>query len=326
MPIAVGTDEAGYGPNLGPLVISATVWRAPESALKAGLYASLPGMNTSLQDAAGEPDALVFGDSKRLYKPGGGLAVLERGVLAALDTAQDGWPDAGPPSTWRGVLERCDPRCRGLLEDLPWYRSYDAAVPVDATVSEVAGVQRRLRAALAQAGIELVSIRSRIIFPAPFNERVRLCSKGDALSLWTFELIRELIEPLPDEPLLIQCDKHGARNRYAPLWQHVFPDDLVEVRRESATESVYGWGPRSRRAEVRFTVDGERYLPVAAASMTSKYLRELAMRAFNAFWCARVPNLRPTAGYPVDARRFRGEIRDVQRSLDIPDDSLWRMR
>ena len=27
MPYLVGTDEAGYGPNLGPLVVSATVWR-----------------------------------------------------------------------------------------------------------------------------------------------------------------------------------------------------------------------------------------------------------------------------------------------------------
>ena len=26
----IGTDEAGYGPNLGPLVISATVWEAPD--------------------------------------------------------------------------------------------------------------------------------------------------------------------------------------------------------------------------------------------------------------------------------------------------------
>ena len=38
--------------------------------------------------------------------------------------------------------------------------------------------------------------------------------------------------------------------------------------------------------------------------MTSKYLRELAMRAFNDFWCGRVPDLAPTAGYPGDARRF----------------------
>ena len=30
MGYAIGTDEAGYGPNLGPLVISATVWEIPD--------------------------------------------------------------------------------------------------------------------------------------------------------------------------------------------------------------------------------------------------------------------------------------------------------
>ncbi|MFM8709140.1 MAG: hypothetical protein ACKOHK_13950, partial [Planctomycetia bacterium] len=35
MTLLIGTDEAGYGPNLGPLVVAATAWRiagAPEAA------------------------------------------------------------------------------------------------------------------------------------------------------------------------------------------------------------------------------------------------------------------------------------------------------
>jgi hypothetical protein len=60
--------------------------------------------------------------------------------------------------------------------------------------------------------------------------------------------------------------------------------------------------------------------------MTAKYLRELSMRAFNEFWCARVPGLSPTAGYPVDARRFKMEISNVQRELGIDDHMIWRSR
>ena len=30
MSYLIGTDEAGYGPNLGPLVISASVWHVPD--------------------------------------------------------------------------------------------------------------------------------------------------------------------------------------------------------------------------------------------------------------------------------------------------------
>jgi hypothetical protein len=75
-----------------------------------------------------------------------------------------------------------------------------------------------------------------------------------------------------------------------------------------------------------FSVAGERALPTALASMFSKYLRELAMRAFNEFWQGRVDQLRPTAGYPTDARRFKQAILPVQKSLGIQDRHLWRAR
>jgi hypothetical protein len=60
--------------------------------------------------------------------------------------------------------------------------------------------------------------------------------------------------------------------------------------------------------------------------MTSKYLRELSMAAFNAFWQRHVRDLKPTAGYPVDARRFRQQIATVQAELGIEDQQLWRAR
>ena len=38
MPYLLGTDEAGYGPNLGPLVISASLWEVPEGVRGDDLY------------------------------------------------------------------------------------------------------------------------------------------------------------------------------------------------------------------------------------------------------------------------------------------------
>jgi hypothetical protein len=60
--------------------------------------------------------------------------------------------------------------------------------------------------------------------------------------------------------------------------------------------------------------------------MMSKYLRELAMLAWNAFWQRQVPGLRPTAGYPQDAVRFKKEIEACQQRLGIPDRNVWRNR
>jgi hypothetical protein len=67
-------------------------------------------------------------------------------------------------------------------------------------------------------------------------------------------------------------------------------------------------------------------MPTALASMTAKYLRELAMIPFNRFWQQHVPGLKATAGYPMDALRFREEIRPAQQRLGIEDRVLWRAR
>ena len=118
------------------------------------------------------------------------------------------------------------------------------------------------------------------------------------------------------------CDKHGGRNQYAALLSESFGDLFIPRLEESAACSRY----KLRGGEVRFQVRAEQYLPTAAASILSKYLREIAMEQFNQFWVSRIPGLKPTKGYPEDARRFRKEIAQKQRELGIPDSVLWRER
>ena len=70
--IILGTDEAGYGPNLGPLVVSLTAWKTSTDEL-------------SLLSDALKNEGIPIGDSKKLYH-GGSIAALETGVLAPLRT------------------------------------------------------------------------------------------------------------------------------------------------------------------------------------------------------------------------------------------------
>ena len=125
---------------------------------------------------------------------------------------------------------------------------------------------------------------------------------------------------------VVFCDKHGGRNYYAALLQHVFSEELVCVKHESAELGIYDVRYAGRSIQFRFQPKGERHLPTALASMTAKYLRELAMRPFNAFWQRHVPDLKPTAGYPTDSRRFFDDIRLAQQRLGIEDTMVWRER
>ncbi|MGM0489056.1 MAG: hypothetical protein ACQESR_20135 [Planctomycetota bacterium] len=341
MAYLIGTDEAGYGPNLGPLAMAGTLWRVPEGVDGQRLYELLPGIcapgvrnlqheatrhEATRQEATRQEATLCIGDSKSLYRAASGLGALERGVFAAM-AAASGEGRTWFPGTWRELLVGCDKACTGVLETVPWYSDFEGSIPVAASAGAIASGQRVLREALAASHVELVAIRVRLVFPEEFNHRVRACgSKGGALSVWMLELVERLLQPITTGKVLLQSDKHGGRNRYGPLLQQVFPDYLIEIREETRRQSSYCWGPPSRRVEAQFVAKGERFLPAALASMFSKYLRELAMRAFNEFWQQHVFKLRPTAGYPVDAKRFRQEIQAKQRELGISDRVLWRDR
>jgi hypothetical protein len=65
---------------------------------------------------------------------------------------------------------------------------------------------------------------------------------------------------------------------------------------------------------------------VALASMVSKYVREILMLEFNAYWQNHVPGIEPTAGYPGDSHRFFAAIRPAIMKLGIPDSAVWRQR
>jgi hypothetical protein len=319
MPYLIGIDEAGYAPNLGPLVISASVWRVPDT--RADLYKTLKRAVCKTPPRSPRAVRLAIADSKALYSPAQGLGVLERGVLAALALVDR------CPGDWLDVWQQLDPRSLGEMAHLPWHVDYDLRLPLVADPDDLVRVGARLRTELQSAGAQLVTLSSRAVFPDQFNRSTaQYGNKAEALSKATLSLLADALAQCPGEPVLCVCDKHGGRNQYGRLLQQQFPDVLIEVHGESLAESVYRWGPSDTRIDVRFRAGGETHLPTALASMTSKYLRELAMRAFNDFWCGRVSGLTPTAGYPGDARRFMTAIEGVSAELGIAKAVMWRDR
>jgi hypothetical protein len=200
--------------------------------------------------------------------------------------------------------------------------------PHAADVLRIEKFVEKLQKASEKTGIRLEAIASRPVFPREFNALVdEFDNKSSALSHVTLELIRDALAlTAPDQPVVVHCDKHGGRNCYAGLLQHFFPDEFVEVHAEGRAKSVYRFGPRERRVEFRFVAKGDNFLPAALASMACKYLRELAMHAFNRYWERHVPGVKPTAGYPDDAKRFKADIAAAQTKLGIDDEVLWRKR
>ena len=318
MPYLIATDEAGLGPNLGPLVVSATVWELPDGMAPADLFDALQdSIVPSAKDADG--DRFAVADSKQLYKPGGTKAHLERGVLIALASL------GRTTNTWRSLFDTLDPTSSDSRANIPWYKEYDEALPLDIDTDDLTTRCQRFSDVCRAQKIRLCEVRSRVVYPPDFNQRLASHGKGELLSHATLGLAAELATPL-EGSISIVCDKHGGRNRYADLLAHHFPDAFIEIHGEGRELSAYAFGPPDRRIEACFRTRAESILAVGLASMISKYLREISMRAFNHFWCEQIQGLRPTAGYPQDAKRFQSDIAKRRRQLKIEDDVLWRKK
>jgi len=317
----IGTDEAGYGPNLGPLVVSATLWELPDQLLDAGLYGLLAdAVSADGRNVTGN-DRIAIADSKSLYHSRGSMAALERGVLAVLATLGD------RPTSWHQVLDALAPGSEAGRASLPWYRQFEQELPVHADREDTVARGQRLRHTLQGIGVRLRGIRSRVVWVPQFNELIQIHgNKASVLSRTTLELVRDLIGETTRGPIRVVCDKHGGRNKYAGLLQEIAGPGLVQVVTESRAESRYRFGPLSRRVDIRFSAGGEQFLPAALASMVSKYLRELAMMALNRYWCGAVNGLKPTAGYPTDAKRWLADVASTKKQLQVDDRLLWRCR
>jgi hypothetical protein len=314
MPWIVGIDEAGYGPNLGPFVMTSVACRVPERHKKANLWRLFKRATRRPEDPI--CSRLVVGDSKLVYSPDKGLAELERTVHAAL---------ADRAFTVAECVMLLSPDCHGALQEEVWYLG-DTPLPVDAeyeACEQVAATFTHLC-----RGLDIVwgPIRSVVVCPTAFNAMLEQWgSKGAVLASSAIQLLQRL-PPEPDD-ILVCIDKHGGRNFYAGTLQPAFPDGLVMAREEGSDRSHYQTTDRGRSVDIVFQprADAEHFC-VALASMVSKYLREILMLEFNRFWQTRLPGLRATAGYPGDSLRYWEIIEPLAARLGLPADTLWRRK
>ncbi len=107
----------------------------------------------------------------------------------------------------------------------------------------------------------------------------------------------------------------------------VFDQCQFKINEESETLSSYTLFESDRTLEVEFRVEAEdKHLPVALASMLSKYVREIFMTLYNQYWATHLPSIEPTAGYYTDGNRFFAQIRPVIQSLGLDEGMLYRSR
>lgn len=305
MPLVVGIDEAGYGPLLGPLVVGATLWRLPATLATADLWDVLASAVCRVAGRVAKHEArLPIGDSKKVFDRKRGLHTLERPVLAAAQVA------GLPCDRLASFLPALSFRCQDYRGGCPWYHDLDGPLPLDPQRSAFSGAAARLTQALEEAHMQCLDLRAEVFAEDDYNRRIaKTRNKAVVVIEAVLRHIQWAANRAGGDDLYVRVDRLGGRADYAPRLHEAFPDRHLHVLACTPEHSAYRLASQTSDWFVEFTVDGDQHhLPIALASMLAKYVRELLMQRFNAFWAARDPDLRPTAGYYSDAQRFLQDI------------------
>ncbi|HVR76214.1 MAG TPA: hypothetical protein VMT52_17925 [Planctomycetota bacterium] len=336
--IIAGIDEAGYGPTLGPLVVSVSVFRTPDGEHDAAPGA-LPDLWRLLEKAVcRKPDGrrVPVSDSKKLFNQKKGTCDLEEGVLPFLSL------DEGTcPRDLRSFLRRVARRDlagdaagaaepEAYLDEYPWYRGRNAEIPRSTFPNVVTSRARRLAEALSAARVESLGLDAWPVEVLEFNRGLADSRNKASVSFAAVgAFLTRLWRGFEGERVEVFVDRQGGREHYGPLLFRTLAPRGIRITEE--TDAISSYDVLRRRGGAAFRVTfatdcEERCFPVALASMLSKYLREVHMFLFNQFWREHEASLKPTAGYATDARRFLGEIAPLRLGLGIDDALLVRLR
>lgn len=319
MAILAGIDEAGFGPILGPLVVSSSAFRIPDNLIWANhweiLRASVSDKRASLKGR------LLIVDSKKAFTRTIGIKHLRRTVLATLKHL------GSEPKNLTELISSLCPDCLEHIAEYPWYKKA-GDYQLGGDEGDIGVALSMLRADMANQHIELLGLKSRCLEVAHYNRMVNAVdNKAKVLFTAVAELIQSAMRDFASDDLDIVIDRQGGRSHYRRQLQLMFGESQLRIIHEDQDRSSYEMRTNNRKIRVHFVVGADgKFLPVSLASMACKYLREVLVENINNYFLGFNPAIKPTAGYWQDGLRFIEDIKTHIPNLSFNANQLIRCR
>lgn len=122
MAVITGVDEAGYGPTLGPMIVTIVAFDVPEEKADCSLWELVK--DAVSQERKARKQQLIVRDSKKIYRAHTGLKPLEDVVLSFL------WSKGLKITSFFHLLRSLSCHNTDVLARYPWYADKDFSLPL----------------------------------------------------------------------------------------------------------------------------------------------------------------------------------------------------
>ncbi len=264
--IVVGIDEAGYGPLLGPLVVTATAFEIDDARCNDNLWQRLS--DGVCEENSRHETRLPITDSKKLFNRKKGVSALERTALVMLKAA------GRAPKSLRDLVRVLAPSALDELNRHPWYAKYDCPIPTAHSQSDIATRANAIKRCMSAQEVSIRGIFSEIVPEADFNRRIKITRNKATLLMQVGLRLVQRVQQRCGTHMIVHVDRQGGRAKYREALMTFFEGQPLRVVRESPDCSAYVLGDANQPWSIDFTTKGESsHLPIALASVFSKYLR-----------------------------------------------------
>jgi len=350
----IGIDENGYGPVLGPLVITSTSLK-----LQSRNFASVPNLWQLLgikKDPGSNSKRLLVCDSKMVFNTSRKKALAAEDTVLAFFHLCFGFLPESSDQFLKTLLNHSHSVLRKHRPEVPittynplcfcWKKEIDLELNPERR-RQILQSAEKLKKRAQQKGVTLEKPRCLLLCPSLFNTGLKRRNKSGLVLEAGLNLIRSHSD---QEPFLAWLGKVGGLRYYQEHISALFgPQFTVTSTREEKNNSAYKLNKSGKSAgTITYLQDGEENsFLIALSSFFGKYTRDLFWKKTRAYLEELLlpPHLasprrgegkgdeeeivekRHASGYrdPL-TKRFIKETEKLRKKLNIPDDCFLRRK